>query len=104
MVRCEFRRQFLIDLLPRRICIAGVEVRKYALGPIEQSAGALQGDDGVIERRFFRIVCDRFDFLQLIAHSGLDRGDEMFVLQFVESGIVIWQRAFGHQWVVGLGS
>ena len=95
MVRGKFRRHFFIDLLPGRICIAGVEVRKRALGAIEQSAGALEGDDRVVERRLLRIVRDRLDFLQLLAHSGFDRGDEMLVLNLVEGRVLIWQDALG---------
>ena len=94
-MRGKFRRDFFIALLPGRICIAGVQVRKRALGAIEQSPGALEGDDRVVERRFLRIVRDRLDFLQLLAHSGLDRGDEMLVLNLVEGRVLIWQDAFG---------
>ena len=95
MVRGKLRRHFFIDLLPRRICIAGVEVRKRALGAIEQSPGALKGDDRVVERWFLRIVRDRLDFLQLLTHSSFDRGDEMLVLNLVEGRVLIWQDALG---------
>ena len=89
MMRGKLRRYFFIDLLPGRICIAGVEVRKRALCAIEQSAGALEGDDRVVERRFLGIVRDRLDFLQLLSHSSFDRGDEMLVLNLVEGRVLI---------------
>src|SRR5205823_3027448 len=82
-------------LLPGRICIARVEVRKRALGAIEQSSGALEGDDCVVERRFLRIVCDRLNVFKLVAHSSFDRGDEILVLDLVEGRVLIWQDALG---------
>src|SRR3954468_6191338 len=94
MVRGELRRRFLVDLLPRRICIAGVEIRKSALGALEQSSSALECDNRVVERRFFRIVRDRLDFLQLLTHSRLNRGDEMLVLNLVERRGLIRELAF----------
>ena len=99
-MRGKFRCHFFIDLLSRRICIAGIEVRKRALGAIEQSSGALERDDRVVERWFLRIVRDRLDFLELFAHPSLDCGDEMFVLNFVEGRVLIWQHTLGCEWIV----
>ena len=95
MVRSKFRRRFFVDLLPGRICIAGVEARKCALGAIEQSPGPLEGDDCVVERRFVGIFRDRLNFFQLVAHSSFDRGDEILVLDLVEGRVLIWQDALG---------
>ena len=94
-MRGKFRRDFFIDLLPGGICIACVEVRKRAVGAIKQSTGPFKRDDRIVERRFLGIVGDRVDFLQLFAHSGFDRGDEMLVLNLVEGRVLIWQDAFG---------
>src|SRR5215471_13681047 len=94
-VRGKLWRNFLIDLLPGRICIAGIEIRKRPVSAIKQSPCALKRDDRVVERWFLSIVRDRLDFLQLFAHSGFDRGDEMLILNLVERRVVIWQDALG---------
>ncbi len=99
-MRRKFRRHFLFDLLPRRICVARVEVREGSLRAVEQSAGALERDDRVIERRLVRTVRDRLDLLQLLAHSGFDRGHKMLILDLVERRVVIRQRAFGRERIV----
>src|SRR6266542_2069808 len=58
-MRRKFRRHFLLDLLPRRVCVACVQVREGSLRAIEQSSAALERDDRVIERRLVRTVRDR---------------------------------------------
>ena len=83
-VRRQLWRHFFFDLLQRWIGVAGVEVRERALGAIEQTAGALERDHGVVERRFLGIVRDDVDFLELLAHSGFYRRDEMLVLDLIE--------------------
>src|SRR4051794_18418850 len=100
MMRGKFLRHFFVDLLPGRICIARVEIRKCALGAIEQSSGALERDDRIVERRFLRIVRDRLDFLQLLTHSRLNRGDEMLVLNLVEWRVLILQGALRSERIV----
>ena len=73
------------------------------LGAIEQAAGALERDHGVLERRYLGIVRDQSDFLELLAHAGFDGGDEMCVLNLVERRVVIRQRAFFQQRIIGIG-
>ena len=99
-MRGEFRSHFLVDLLQRWIGVAGVKVRKSALCAVEQTAGAFQGHNGVVECWLFRVVRHHLNFLELIAHAGLDRGREVFVFDLVERRYVIWQRALGEQWVI----
>ena len=72
-MRGEFWSHFLVDLLQRWIGVAGVEVLKSALCAVEQTAGAFQGHNGVVECWLFRVVCHHFNFFELIAHAGLDR-------------------------------
>src|SRR5213080_3035837 len=99
-MRRKFRRHFLLYLLPRRVCVACVQVREGSLRAIEQSSAALERDDRVIERRLVRTVGDRVDLLQFFAHSDLDRGHKMFILDLVERRVVIGQRAFDREWIV----
>src|SRR4029079_7923926 len=82
------------------IRLTRIQVRKGALGAIEQSAGALKRNDRIIERWFLRVVRDRLDFLELFAHSRLDRGDAMVVLNLVEGRVLIWQDALSCERIV----
>ncbi len=100
-MRGKFRRHFFLDLLHRRVRVAGVQVREGAFGAIKQAAGAFQSDNGVIERRFLGIVGDGADFLELLAHASHDRRGEMFVLDFIERRNSIRKRALRKQRVIG---
>ena len=50
----------------------------------EQPAALLHGDDGVVKTGNIGIVGDDLDFGLLLRHAGLDRGLEIFILDFVE--------------------
>jgi hypothetical protein len=67
---------------------------------VEQSTGPLQCDNRVVERGLLRTVRDRLDLFQLLPHSGLDRRNEVLVLDFVEGRVVIRQQAFGCERIV----
>ena len=99
-MRRKFRRHFLFDLLPRRVCVARVQVREGSLRAVKQSSAALERDDGVIERRLVRTVRDWVDLLQFLAHSGFDRAHKMLVLDLAERRGVIRQRAFFQQRII----
>ena len=98
-MRGELRRHFSLDLLQSRIGVTRVQIVESALGAIEQTASALQRNDGVLECRLFGIVRHHFNFFEFFAHAFLHCRREVFVLDPVERRNVIWQRAFGEKWV-----
>ena len=53
MMRRELWGYLGLDLLQGRIGVAGIEVREGGLRAVEQAAGALERDDGVLECRLF---------------------------------------------------
>ncbi len=99
-MRRKLRRNFCIDFLARRICVGGVEIRERPLCAIEEPAGSLQRDDGIVEGRFFRAGGDRINFLELFAHASFDRRNEMFVFDLIKRRRVIRKSAFHQKWIV----
>src|SRR5439155_26101198 len=77
------------------------ETGKRLLRAIKQAPGALERDNGVVEGRFGGTIRDRLDFLELLAHAGFNRRDEVLVLDLVERRIVIRERAFFKQRIIG---
>ena len=99
-MRSELRRHFRLGFLQGRIGVTRVQIFERALDAIEQTAGALQCNDRVLECWLFGIVRQHLNFLELLAHACLHCRREVFVLDLVERRDVIRQRAFREQWVV----
>ena len=102
-MRGKFRSDFGFNFLANGIGIGGIKIREYPLGSIEKLAGSFQSNEGIVETRFLRVVCDRVYVLELFLHAGFDRRGEMLVLDLIERGHVIGQRAFGEQRIIGGG-
>ncbi len=96
-MRGELGRQFLVDLLHRRIRVRRIQISENALGAIEQFAAFLHRHDRVFESRFRGVACDLFDFLQLRRHPGLDCRLVVLVLDLIEERVVVLERALLEQ-------
>ena len=62
-MRGKFWSCFLLDLLPRRVRIARVQIRKRPLRAIEQPASPFHCHDRILKRRLLRAVRNRIDFV-----------------------------------------
>jgi hypothetical protein len=91
------------DLLQRGIGMGRIQVRKDAIDPFEQLAGAFQGDDRVFERRLALFGGDRFDVLELVAHPAVVGREEMIVFDPVERRQMKWEGALDQQRCFGGG-
>ena len=97
----QLRREISLEFLEGGIGQRGGENAEGGARAVEQLAGALHGDDGVLEGGGGGIVGDGLVFLQILGHALVEGGGEMLVLDLLERRQVIGQRARRKQRVRG---
>src|SRR3546814_6273053 len=96
-LRCVLGAQLLAHV----VGIGAHEVVEHRGGAAQHLAGLLQRDDGVLERRRFRVLGDRLHLGQFLGHPSVERRREVAVADLVELRIVQRQRAVGGKRIGG---
>jgi hypothetical protein len=101
LLRGELRCHLGVDLLHLRVGVAGIEPPEGRVDAVHQLPGALESDDGVVERGGLRVVSDARHLPELLAHAGVECGQVIAVADAVKGWQLERERARLHQRVVG---
>ena len=100
-VRGEFGGEGFLDGLEGGVGVAAVDVGKNPGDAAEELAGALEGDDGVVEGRGRGVSGDGGDLGEVLGHAAFVGGRVVLVFDFVELWIRQRQRAHGKERIGG---
>jgi hypothetical protein len=91
----ELGRSVFLDFLESVVGVGAGDAIEGEGDAGEELAGALEGDDGVVERGSRGVVGDGVDFNLLLGDAGFDGGLVVGVLDFVEGWRLVGQGAGG---------